>query len=255
VKTLYKGSSNKSGIYAIYCVANFGVYIGSTNCFKRRRMGHLSALRGNKHHCKHLQNAWTKHGENSFVFQVVELTSVEEKLLVEQKYLNLHFDKNYCYNSNPVAKFSNEPVSVKSKQQLKKIYSRIKTVEEKKKISNSHKKIEKISWKNRQYTDCRIVYGVDSLIEKGLFPRGIDFSPDEIEALTKEAIIAYRTFPYHCANNPQKTQERIERKRDFKLWLEYQGIWVDKRKDSWNRKSESDKEAARRNLAEGSRAK
>lgn len=248
MKALYNHSSNKSGIYIIYCTTNFGVYVGSTSLFKNRRTTHLYGLRNNQHHCRYLQNAWNKYGEDAFVFQVVELTTKEERFNVEQKYLNLHFGKKYCYNARPQA--NNAGPSDKSKEELKNTYSRVKSESERKKISDSLKK-NPVCWKKRNYTDSRIIYAVDTLLDEGLFPRGMKFEPSETELLTKEAKIAYTSFPYYCANNPEKTAERMQRKRDFKTWLEYQGIWIDKRKDSWNRKSTEDKEAALRILQDG----
>lgn len=249
MKVIYNQSSNKSGIYVIYCTANFGLYVGSTIVFKRRRVDHLRELRNNKHHCKHLQNAWNKHGEAFFVFQVIEVTSKEERYDIEQRYLDRHFGKSYCYNSRSSAKFT--PSNEQNKERLKTIYGRVKSEKERQSISESLKNKTTINWKNRKYTDPRIIYGVDTLLEKGLFPRAISFTPDEIPYLTQEARAAYKSFPYYVVHNPSKTSERTQLKRDFKLWLEYQGIWIDKRQDSWSRKSDSDKDIALQILHNG----
>jgi len=249
MKVIYKHSANKAGVYIIYCTSSFGVYIGSTYLFKRRKSDHLRELRANKHHCQHLQNAWNKYGEDSFVFQVVEITPKEQRHIAEQKYLDIHFGKRYCYNSKPNASFS--AANKMTKQELKNIYSRVKSDAEREKISSSHKNKTTITWKNRQYTDPRIIYGVDTLLEKGLFPRAMDFAPDEIEHLTNEALVAYKTFPRYVVHNPEKTSERTQLRRDFKLWLEYQGIWIDRRRDSWSRKNIKDQEVALENLQNG----
>lgn len=51
----------KKGIYSITNVLNNKKYIGSTaKSFKSRLTQHLSKLRLQKHHCIHLQYAWTK---------------------------------------------------------------------------------------------------------------------------------------------------------------------------------------------------
>lgn len=242
MKVIYKQSANKSGVYVIYCTTSFGLYIGSTISFKRRKVDHLRDLRNNKHHCAHLQNAWNKYGEDAFVFQVIEVSSKEDRFSSEQKYLDIHFGKNYCYNSRFSTKYTLN--AEQTKDELKSIYSRVKSDAEREKISSSHKNKTTITWRKRPYTDPRIIYGVDTLLNKGLFPRAMEFTSDEVPHLTLEAIAAYKSFPYYVVNNPTKTSERTQLKRDFKLWLEYQGIWIDRRRDSWNRKSIEDQENA-----------
>jgi group I intron endonuclease len=64
-----------ASIYTITNLANDKVYVGSTRDFNRRKGQHLSRLRANKHHSKHLQNAWNKYGES--YFKVVEVESVD----------------------------------------------------------------------------------------------------------------------------------------------------------------------------------
>jgi group I intron endonuclease len=54
--------------------ANGKQYVGSTvKGFEWRKKKHLNELRKNKHHNRHLQNAFGKYGENSFVFEVLEI--------------------------------------------------------------------------------------------------------------------------------------------------------------------------------------
>jgi group I intron endonuclease len=61
-------------------------------------------LRGNRHHCKHLQASWNKYGESKFNFVVVEEVPIEKKLAeVEDVWLQEHFGKPYCYNSGAAA--------------------------------------------------------------------------------------------------------------------------------------------------------
>jgi len=61
-----------SGIYKIINVVNNKFYIGSSVDLRKRKSKHFSELRHNKHNNKHLQRAWDKYGEASFVFVVVE---------------------------------------------------------------------------------------------------------------------------------------------------------------------------------------
>lgn len=61
------------GIYEIVNKTNGKRYIGSTEqSFTIRWRNHRSLLRANRHHSRHLQNAWNKYGEDSFEFRVLE---------------------------------------------------------------------------------------------------------------------------------------------------------------------------------------
>ena len=59
-------------IYKIINRVNDKFYVGSTVNKKVRFREHRKQLRGNRHHCKHLQAAWNKYGEVKFDFVVVE---------------------------------------------------------------------------------------------------------------------------------------------------------------------------------------
>ena len=64
-------------------------YIGSTTrSFHRRWSSHLSDLRNKKHKNVKLQRLWNKHGEPSFIFEVVEVCSADQCLEREQWYLD-----------------------------------------------------------------------------------------------------------------------------------------------------------------------
>lgn len=90
-------SKKISGIYQIKNLVNGKVYIGSSVDIKSRWRNHLSKLRNNKHHSRHLQRAWDKYGENSFEFSIVEYVSSEINLLeIEQKWI----DKTKCCDIN-----------------------------------------------------------------------------------------------------------------------------------------------------------
>lgn len=66
------------GIYAIKNNINNKLYIGSAfNDFNGRNRMHLSTLRRNIHHNKHLQRAWNKYGEDSFSFIILEKLCIE----------------------------------------------------------------------------------------------------------------------------------------------------------------------------------
>lgn len=55
-----------SGIYAIVNLANGKRYIGSAKSFARRWYMHRRELGLGKHHSRHLQRSWTRHGAEGF---------------------------------------------------------------------------------------------------------------------------------------------------------------------------------------------
>lgn len=91
-------------IYKIINLVNDKFYVGSTTNKKVRFREHRKQLRGNRHHCKHLQASWNKYGEAKFVFKVVEEVPDTNSLSqAEDRWLKEHFGKPYCYNSGAAA--------------------------------------------------------------------------------------------------------------------------------------------------------
>lgn len=87
------------GIYKIINVVNNKFYVGSAVDFARRKRVHWSRLRRGNHSNKHLQSAWNKYGETSFVFVIVEEHGVDVDILAaEDVWLEAHVGKEYCYN-------------------------------------------------------------------------------------------------------------------------------------------------------------
>lgn len=87
------------GIYKIINVVNNKFYVGSAVDLKRRKTRHFSELRNKRHPNGHLQAAWIKYGEQSFVFVVVEeLPDDADLLAAENVWLKEHVGKDYCYN-------------------------------------------------------------------------------------------------------------------------------------------------------------
>ena len=87
-------------IYKITNLVNDKFYVGSTTNKKVRWRQHRTLLRGNRHHCKHLQASWNKYGEVKFDFSVVEEVSDSASLeQAEDRWLVEHVGKPHCYNS------------------------------------------------------------------------------------------------------------------------------------------------------------
>ena len=73
----------QAGIYKIYNIQNGKCYVGSTIDFEMRKAQHFTKLRHNKHHSKHLQNAWNKYGEASFRFDIIEIIEITDNIKAE----------------------------------------------------------------------------------------------------------------------------------------------------------------------------
>lgn len=73
------------GIYIITCLVNGRVYIGQSKHIQKRWLEHKEELQKGSHCNNHLQNAWNKYGEKSFVFSVLELCP-DTKLTEREQY-------------------------------------------------------------------------------------------------------------------------------------------------------------------------
>ena len=80
--------NGKCGIYCIFNIVNGKRYIGSSKNLYDRLRTHLSLLRNNRSHNKHLQNSWNKHGENNFIFLVLEFCSEDTQYIREQEFIS-----------------------------------------------------------------------------------------------------------------------------------------------------------------------
>jgi len=126
MEAIYNEHSRKSGIYKITNKLNGRFYMGSAKCFKVRRSQHLSLLRKGKHHNIFLQGDFNKRGEEAFVFEVIEVIdgTMEQRILIEQTYLDEHYDNQIlCYNLSPFAHRNIE--GIKQSQERSKQKSKI----------------------------------------------------------------------------------------------------------------------------------
>lgn len=84
------------GIYKIKNIVNNFSYIGSSKDIKRRFRDHKYFLRSNKHTSIFLQRSWNKYGENSFIFEIIEIVELQENLENREQY---YIDNTKClYN-------------------------------------------------------------------------------------------------------------------------------------------------------------
>lgn len=120
METLSKKEIWKNGKPCIYCITDVvsnKIYIGSAKGHYRRKGQHYYMLRKGNHFNKHLQNAWSKNGEDNFKFEILEfvpkIIDLEKR---EEYYILLYDTKNrekgfnfrvYCERNNGI-KWSEE---------------------------------------------------------------------------------------------------------------------------------------------------
>lgn len=82
------GNRFASGIYRIEHKPSGRMYIGSSNNMGVRWRKHAAQLCRGKHHSAYLQNAWTKHGSQEFIFSPVLVCAVNQLKFYEQLLLD-----------------------------------------------------------------------------------------------------------------------------------------------------------------------
>ena len=89
-----------SGIYEIRNTLDGHRYVGSAINMQRRWIKHVSDLNNNKHHSRHLQNAWNKYGATCFKFDILEYCFLPALVSREQFYMDTLIPE---YNISPTA--------------------------------------------------------------------------------------------------------------------------------------------------------
>lgn len=145
MKFIYNGFSASGGIYKITNQSNGRTYYGSAKCFRVRWNQHEHSLSTGRHQNKFLQADYNKCGSEFFIFEVLEVVSGDklQRTLVEQKYLDEHYDNGrQCYNLKKEAiqkqgTWSNT-AETRNKMRLAKL-GRKTSEETKEKMSLSHR--------------------------------------------------------------------------------------------------------------------
>lgn len=76
------------GVMGVYCIVHTRsgrIYIGSSNAIGERWGSHRSCLRRGVHKNLRLQRAWDKHGEDAFVFDILERVESRDQLVPREK--------------------------------------------------------------------------------------------------------------------------------------------------------------------------
>lgn len=95
----------RCGIYTITNTISNKIYVGSTTRLFCQRWGdHKVQLRAGNHTNLELQNAWNKHGEKTFEFEVLDSVEFPEHVIgAEQFWMNMLDTYKNGFNRNPVA--------------------------------------------------------------------------------------------------------------------------------------------------------
>jgi len=79
-----KKFSSEQGVYAIYCLENKKVYVGSCINLHARLIRHKSYLKNKRHHAVKLQRSYDKHGIDSFVVYLIEELKERSQITIEE---------------------------------------------------------------------------------------------------------------------------------------------------------------------------
>ena len=116
-----------SGIYLIKNIVNNKIYVGSSVNLNDRNYKHFWMLRKGIHDNNHLQNSYNKHGDSSFIFEILEYCPSEKLILKENYYISKYKSNtaDFGFNLATVNNFRrntfNDEVKVKlSKHNLNK---------------------------------------------------------------------------------------------------------------------------------------
>lgn len=94
------------GIYQIRCLVTNEVYVGGTTNLQQRWYQHRWNLRKGAHTSHRLQQAWTRYGEQSFLFEVVELLTIRDDIGAREEFWVQSTKANaegFGFNARPTA--------------------------------------------------------------------------------------------------------------------------------------------------------
>ena len=133
-------------VYRIRNLFNGKKYIGSTMSCATRMYFHINRLRRGTSSSLKLQRAFNKHGENAFVFEIVEHCTAYNLLEREQYYLNQKPEYNISFIAGPKTRFGLKATEQHRANMSKALKGRMSPMkgkkfsdEHKRKISAAHK--------------------------------------------------------------------------------------------------------------------
>lgn len=116
-----------SGIYIIKNIINDKIYVGSSLNLNSRKYKHFWMLKNGVHDNEYLQNSYNKYGNDSFIFEVVDICDPKNLIIKENEYIDKYKSNllEFGYNLAKVNEFRrntfNENIKIKlSKHNLNK---------------------------------------------------------------------------------------------------------------------------------------
>ena len=110
-----KKSNDICGIYYFTNKINNKIYVGQSVTIHNRKLGHLNALRNNKHSNVHLQRAFNKYGEECLIHSVGALCPKEYLDNMENKFIKLFNSSNRKFGYNIRTENNKFPIESKIK--------------------------------------------------------------------------------------------------------------------------------------------
>lgn len=98
----------KSGVYLFFNTVSGKRYVGSSIDIYNRIHEHIHNLKNNKAHNIHFQASWNKHGEDAFIYCVLEFCKPEIRFEREQYYIDC-LKPEYNLTLNVIANFGHSP--------------------------------------------------------------------------------------------------------------------------------------------------
>lgn len=96
VEEIYKDSI---GIYSITNISNNRIYVGQTrSSFYNRFVSHRTKFRRGEAVNEFMQNDWNFYGEDSFVFEIIEVCGLDTIDDKEKYWIKYYSDSDMCYN-------------------------------------------------------------------------------------------------------------------------------------------------------------
>ena len=216
-----KKCTTSAGVYMIRNILNSKSYIGSSYSLKRRLTDHLSHLKYNRLANHHLQSAYNKYGQKSFVFCILEQCEpiLETVLMLEQKYLDLKPEYN-----NAIKAGSNKGFKKTKQQALKTaigLYGKPKPYGDWYKYKEYNKQIKNANYRNPNNMtpvlqfdlDHNLVAEYDSIAEAA---RSINKGYSCIRDACKKRQLSAYGFLWEYKNEEDKKKVLKERRGKWK---------------------------------------
>ena len=129
------------GVYGIRHNASNRIYVGGSKNVRKRIYQHLRALKAKKHHSRHFQRAWNKHGQEAFTVFLLEEVPETKTLDEREQFWMDHFRSfTNTFNSAPRAESTRDYKWTESQKNKIRGYRRgVWTVDTRKRVSEALK--------------------------------------------------------------------------------------------------------------------